>query len=241
MLNPRFSLYFAWYYGFRVIGRGSSYVIASIATPLTLLFLVFVLSHGQLVEYAVVGGFVSLIASNGLTSASDAAFLRLQAKIQDLFIATSISSTDYMIGLTLSFLLFTTPGIVLYAALSLLYHLFTIERVLVLVAVLFMLALSTSAISFIIAGAIRHIRNVWGIVGILSIIMTVLPPTYYPYTYLPRSIIYVLAISPATPAAIILQGAFGLSPEFLPMILVLVGETIVYLSLAKYFTRWREK
>ena len=89
------------------------------------------------------------------TSASDAAFLRLQAKIQDLFIATSISSTDYMIGLTLSFLLFTTPGIVLYAALSLLYHLFTIERVLVLVVVLFLLALSTSAISFIIAGAIN--------------------------------------------------------------------------------------
>lgn len=240
-MNPKFSLYFAWYYGFRVIGRGSSYVIASIATPLTLLFLVFVLSRGELVEYAIIGGFVSLIASNGLTSASDAAFLRLQAKIQDLFIATSINSIDYMIGLTLSFLLFTTPGIVLYAGLSLAYHLFTIERILVLIGVLFMLALSTSAISFIIAGAIKHIRNVWGIVGILSIIMTILPPTYYPYTFLPKYVIYILAISPATPAAIILQGSFGLSPEFLAMIVVLFVETAVYLSLAKYFTRWREK
>ncbi|OWP55564.1 MAG: daunorubicin ABC transporter ATP-binding protein [Thermoplasmatales archaeon B_DKE] len=240
-MNPKFSLYFAWYYGFRVIGRGSSYVIASIATPLTLLFLVFVLSRGELVEYAIIGGFVSLIASNGLTSASDAAFLRLQAKIQDLFIATSINSIDYMIGLTLSFLLFTTPGIVLYAGLSLAYHLFTIERILVLIGVLFMLALSTSAISFIIAGAIKHIRNVWGIVGILSIIMTILPPTYYPYTFLPKYVIYILAISPATPAAIILQGSFGLSPEFLAMIVVLFAETAVYLSLAKYFTRWREK
>ncbi|QRF76116.1 hypothetical protein Thermo_01631 [Thermoplasmatales archaeon] len=240
-MNPKFSLYFAWYYGFRVIGRGSSYVIASIATPLTLLFLVFVLSRGELVEYAIIGGFVSLIASNGLTSASDAAFLRLQAKIQDLFIATSINSIDYMIGLTLSFLLFTTPGIVLYAGLSLVYHLFTIERILVLIGVLFMLALSTSAISFIIAGAIKHIRNVWGIVGILSIIMTILPPTYYPYTFLPKYVIYILAISPATPAAIILQGSFGLSPEFLAMIVVLFAETAVYLSLAKYFTRWREK
>lgn len=240
-MNPRFSLYFAWYYGFRVIVRGASYVIASIATPLTLLFLVFILSRGELVQYAVIGGFVTLIASNGLTSASDAAFLRLQAKIQDLFIATSISSVDYMIGLTMSFLLFTTPGIVLYSALAILYHLFNPVRVLILVATLFLLALSTSAISFIIAGAIKHIRNVWGITGILSIIMTVVPPTFYPYTFLPKYVVYALAISPATPAAIILQGSYGLSPELLVMVPILLLETVIYLSLAKYFTKWREK
>lgn len=240
-MNPKFSLYFAWYYGFRVIGRGTSYVIASIVTPLTLLFLVFVLSNGRLVQFAVVGGFVTMIAANGLTSASDAAFLRLQARIQDLFIATSIGSVDYMIGLTMSFLLFTTPGIILYAALAVAYHLFTVLRILELIGVLFLLSLSTSAISFIIAGSIKHIRNVWGITGILSIIMTVIPPTFYPYTYLPKFVIYFLAISPATPASIILQGAYGLSPVLLLMVPVLLVETVIYLSLARYFTRWREK
>lgn len=240
-MNPKFSLYFAWYYGFRVIGRGPSYVIASIATPLTLLFLVYVLSSGTLVQYAVIGGFVTLVAANGLTSASDAAFMRLQAKIQDLFVATSISSIDYMIGLTLSFLLFTVPGLVLYSVLAVLYHLFTPLRIVIMIGVLIMLTLSTSAISFIIAGSIKHIRNIWGITGILSIIMTILPPTFYPYTFLPKYILYALAISPATPAAIILQGTFGLSPEFYTMIFVLLGETAIYLSLAKYFTRWREK
>ncbi len=240
-MNPKFSLYFAWYYGFRVIGRGPSYVIASIATPLTLLFLVYVLSSGTLVQYAVIGGFVTLVAANGLTSASDAAFMRLQAKIQDLFVATSISSIDYMIGLTLSFLLFTVPGLALYSVLAVLYHLFTPLRIAIMIGVLIMLTLSTSAISFIIAGSIKHIRNIWGITGILSIIMTILPPTFYPYTFLPKYILYALAISPATPAAIILQGTFGLSPEFYTMIFVLLGETAIYLSLAKYFTRWREK
>ena len=159
-MNPKFSLYFAWYYGFRVIGRGPSYVIASIATPLTLLFLVYVLSSGTLVQYAVIGGFVTLVAANGLTSASDAAFMRLQAKIQDLFVATSISSIDYMIGLTLSFLLFTVPGLVLYSVLAVLYHLFTPLRIVIMIGVLFMLTLSTSAISFIIAGSIKMIYDV---------------------------------------------------------------------------------
>lgn len=101
-LNLRFIFTFAWYYRFRIISRGPSYLIANISTPLTLLFLVFVLSHGELVHYAIAGGFLTLIASVALQSSGDAAFMRLQLRIQELFVATSVSSADYMIGLTLS-------------------------------------------------------------------------------------------------------------------------------------------
>ncbi len=240
-MNLRFVGLLAWYYGFRTIKRGPSYIIASLSAPLTLLFIVYIITSGSLVPFAIIGGFISLVASVALSSSGDAAFFRLQLRIQDLFVASSITPVDYILGLTVSYLVFSMPGIALYVSLGLLYHLFTLISALALALILVTLVLSTSAISFIIASSIGHIRNVWGIAGILSIVMTVLPPTFYPYTYLPNYAIYALSISPATPAAVLAQGVFGLAPFHPNMIYVMVGETVLYYGLARYLTRWREK
>lgn len=230
----------AWYYGFRTILRGPSYIIASLSAPLTLLFIVYILSAGALVPFAIIGGFIGLVASVALSSSGDAAFFRLQLRIQDLFVASSITPVDYILGLTMSYLVFSFPGIILYVSLGMYYHLFTIISAVALALILLTLVMSTSAISFIIASSIGHIRNVWGIAGILSVVMTVLPPTFYPYTLLPPVALYALAVSPATPAAVLAQGFFGLAPLHLTMIFVIVGETIIYYAMARYLTRWRE-
>lgn len=102
-MNFKFILYFSWYYGVKIIIRGPSYIIASLVTPLTLLFVVYVLTHGALVEYAIIGGMVTLIASVGLQSAGDATFMRLQLRIQEMYVASQVSPIDYMLSMTLSF------------------------------------------------------------------------------------------------------------------------------------------
>ncbi|MEM0139161.1 MAG: hypothetical protein QXZ44_00900 [Ferroplasma sp.] len=89
-MNIRFILSMAWYYGIKTVTRGPSYLIASLATPLTLLFLVFVLSHGALVKFAIVGGLIAFVGSVGLSGAGDSAFFRLQLRIQDLYVASEI-------------------------------------------------------------------------------------------------------------------------------------------------------
>ncbi len=248
-MNLRFVLTFAWYYGFKVIKRGPSYVVASLTTPLTLLFVVYILTSGALVKYAVVGGMITLVASIGLQSAGDATFLRLQLRLQDLYVASRVSPTDYMLALTLSFLAFSVPGILVYITLGIAYHLYNILDSLIMLLLILLLILSTSAISFIISSMVKHVRNVWGIVSVLSIIMTVIPPTFYPYTdIMSRNggniLIYLMSLSPATPAAIIAQFAFGLQPIVYSTLYTMVGillvETIVYLTIARYLTRWRE-
>ncbi|WP_162509768.1 ABC transporter permease [Thermogymnomonas acidicola] len=242
-MNLKFSFLLAWYYGFRTVTRGPSYVVASLSSPLTLLFLVFVISRGRLLPFAIAGGFITLVASVALSSAGDAAFLRLQLRIQDLFVASSVSPVDYMLGLTLSYLVFSLPGMALYVALGgLAFHIFTPPLGSAgLFGVLVLLVVATSAIAFIIAESIKHVRNVWGIAGILSVVMTVLPPTFYPYTYIPKYALWALSISPATPAAVLTQGFFGLARPLPYMAYVLVAETLVYFLAARYLTRWREK
>ena len=239
-MNLRFSLAFAWYYGFRTIKRGPSYVIASLSSPLTLLFLIYIISHGELIRYAVVGGFLGLVASVSFASVADAAFLRIQLRIQDLFVATSISPTDYILGLTLSYLIFSMPGIILYAIIGALIHIFTLESIAALILLLLVLTISTAGLSMTIGGAVNHIRNVWGISAIMSVVLTVLPPTFYPYSDLPKYIIYILTISPTTPAAVLAQGFFGFEPIMYVMIPIMVVESIVFFALARFFTRWRE-
>ncbi len=240
-MNLKFTFLLAWYYGFRTIKRGASYVIASLSSPLTLLFLVYIISKGSLVQFAIIGGFIGLVATVALSSSGDAAFMRLQLRIQDLFVASKVNPSDYMIGLTLSYLIFSIPGIILYIILGSLDHLFTPFNALILALVLIVLVIATSSISFIISGMISHVRNVWGIAGILSIVMTVLPPTFYPYTSLPHTALYFLYLSPATPAAVIAQGAFGLEPVEFFAVYVLLIETVVFFLLARLMTRWREK
>lgn len=240
-MNPKFTFLLAWYYGIRTISRGPSYIVAALSTPLALLFLVYIISGGVLVKYALVGGFIAIVASVALQSSGDAAFFRLQLRIQDLYVASGVTPSDYMMGLTLSYLMFSLPGIMLYAVLGVVYGLFTPVSVIMLILVLTLLVISTSSISFIISSSIRHIRNIWGIAGILSILMTILPPTYYPYSAIPKVFLYLLSFTPVTPAAVVVQYSFGLSPPLYVEFYILVFETAVFFALARYLTRWREK
>ena len=243
-MNLKFSFAFAWYYGFRTILRGPSYVIASLSSPLTLLFLVFILAGNTLVRFAIVGGFLGLVASVSFASVADAAFLRIQLRIQDLFIATSVSPTDYILGLTLSYVIFSMPGIILYAILGVIYGLFNFVSVVALILILVVLTISTASLSMAIGGAVNHIRNVWGIAAIMQVFLTVLPPTFYPYENLMRIspfYLYALAASPTTPAAVLAQGFFGLGePIMYSMIYIFIAEAVIFFILARYFTRWRE-
>lgn len=243
-MNIKFIAYLTYAYGVSTLSRGPSYIIAELTLPLSLLFMVNVLSGGLLVNFAIIGGFIALLASNSLSSAGDAALWRIQLRIQDLFVTTRITRIDYMLGLTLSYFVGSLPGIALYILIGLAYHIFTLFSFGVLVLLMLLVTITSMSVSFIIAGMVKHVRNIWGISAILSVVMTLIPPTFYPYVYLPKYALYVLSISPVTPAAVLAQFAFGLEPVdptlAVAMAAILVIETIVYFTLARYFTVWRE-
>jgi ABC-2 type transport system permease protein len=241
ILNLKFIGTFTWYYGVRSIRRGPSYIIGSILYPLVFLFLVTIFSAGKYIDYAVVGGFISIISMNAIYSGSDVAFQRLQLKMQDLFVATGIGPLDYMLGMGLSYLASSLPGIAVYAVIGIYLGIFGIASAAIFVLLLIAVLLGTMAISFTIFGFIKHVRNIWGIAGIVSILLTVLPPTFYPYFILPKALLYVFMISPITEVAMLSQGIFGLAPMAFYAIPVLVVEIIIYSLIGIKLMRWREK
>jgi ABC-2 type transport system permease protein len=236
----RFIITFAWFYGYTSLKRGYVYVATYMITPLSVLFLIYVISRGALLPYAILGGLLSIITMNSLSLVADVTFLRLELKLQDLLISTHVKALDYLIGHILSNLIFSMPGIMVYILLGTLYGMFNAFRIIWLILVLTPLLISSSALAFFISTFIPHVRHSWGVASFLSIVFTIIPPLYYPAYAIPVIFLYPLLISPSTPASLVLQSAFGLyETDIILNYVTLIVETSIYVLLALKFSRWR--
>ena len=85
-------------------------MVFSALSPFSLLFVLFVVSNGQYVQFALAGSLVMSLVGYGLSLGQDISFYKTEYKIQDMFVASSVSSLTYMTGLALSELLFGLPA-----------------------------------------------------------------------------------------------------------------------------------
>lgn len=241
LLNFRFIWAFAKFNGISWLRESPWSIIANVVSPICLLMIIYLVSGGRLIAYAIVGGVIAIVSATTLTSTGQSAMFRLEFRIQDLIIATRVNMFDYILGFAVANLVFASPGIAFFTILSVIFHLFTLQRFLITVLVVLMLALTTTSIAVFVGSKIKRTIGMWAISGILSALFTLLPPTFYPYNVLPKAALYVLSISPVTPAAVILQGAYDLGPvnDFMPFLLV--AEVIFYVLLANKLGRWRDK
>ena len=86
-------------------------MVFSALSPFSLLFVLFVVSNGQYVQFALAGSLVMSLVGYGLSLGQDISFYKTEYKIQDMFVASSVSSLTYMTGLALSELLFGLPAL----------------------------------------------------------------------------------------------------------------------------------
>ena len=234
-----FYLSFIKFYGISSTKRGFIYVLTYMAIPLAELFLIYMISHGAFLGFGIVGGLLTVIASNGLSATADFAYLRLVAKIQDLLVASEISPNDYILALMLSNLVYSMPGILVYLILAIVFHVFNP----LMLIVLLLLLINTSAIGFFISTLIPHMRYGWGVGGLLSTFLTIIPPVFYPYYFLPKIVFLVTLPLPTTLSALIMQDESGLITVSNPLLtfswILLVIETLIFYYLSVKFSRWR--
>ncbi|MFP3218003.1 ABC transporter permease [Acidianus sp.] len=240
MTRSNFILAFAWFYGYSNIRRAPIYILAYLSLPLSLLFFIYIISKGEFLAYGIVGGLISVIVSNSISLIGDFAFLRLQLRLQDLLVATEIGPMDYILGLTLGNFIFTLPGVLVYILLGLIFHVFSAFQLLAILGISAILLISTTSLSITLASLIKHTRHSWGLSTFLSLIFTILPPLYYPYSILPKDVLYALLLSPSTSASMIVQGLLNLQKMSLLAIVVFILESVVFISLPRYAMKWRE-
>ncbi|MDP8003190.1 MAG: ABC transporter permease [Caldisphaera sp.] len=239
-INWRFIIAFIWFYGYSSIKRGFYYVLSYLALPLSLLFFIYIVSRGRLIQYAILGGIISIITGNALTAIGDTSFYRLELKIQDLLVAADVSPIEYLMGLGFGNLIYSLPGLLVYIIIGFIYHIFGFALLGWTILTLIIVMISSTGLAYLTGSRVSHMRNAWGVGSFLSVILTMLPPLYYPYTYLPKYALYPLLLSPATPASIFLQDILAKGRLDFIFLIILIIETIIYIYMALYLGRWEE-
>lgn len=220
------------------------YLINLVASPLSFLFFISLASRGSLFLFGVSGGLLLTMLTIGTSLQTDMSHYRQDLRWQDVIVASPVEAPVYVAGMALSELLYSLPGVGVFLVLWATEASFTIVGVLTVAVVLVCVWAFASALGFTLATYFEDVRETWVFAPLISLSLTVLPPVYYPISYIPANFRVFAYLSPTTYAANLMQAGFGItSPSLSGMLAdwgVLLGFTFALLLLASLKARWRD-
>ncbi len=213
------------------------------ATPFSLLFIITVTTGGRSFALGVVGSLL-LVLSTVTGIAGDATWYRLETKLQDFFVASPVNQIGYLLGIAFAGLFFASPALVVLLPLLVYIGLPLISLPVVLLS-LAGVWLFSSAIGYLVSTFTSNLRNGWQSGLLLSVLVGIIPPVFYPAEILPHNILLVAYAIPTTHAALLIRDAMGTAPN-LPYWSPLTGWLLIAVSLAialavtSSVARWRQ-
>jgi ABC-2 type transport system permease protein len=214
------------------------------STPFTILFILFVTGRGETIIYGIAGAITMTVSQQGLFLGADLTNLRIEHKFQSVVVASPVSPLTYMFSVATSELAFAAPALVVLLAIT---PYFTNEvtslTILQILAVVFLTWITTSSIGFFLSTYVLNTRTAFLTVAFISIILSVLPPVFYPLQIIPDRLRWLAEIVPTTHSSVLIQSAVGLptaQSQTSMSWLALPVFTIVFLSLALFKAKWTE-
>ncbi len=220
------------------------YLVNLIASPLSFLFFIWIVSKGADLAYGVMGGMVLTMLSVGTGLQSDLTHYRHDLKFQDIVVASPVEAPVYVAGLALSELVYSLPALAVFGILFVYYGFATLTSSVVLIGALLLVWSFATAFAFTLSTYFQDVRETWMFSPIFSLVLTVLPPVYYPISYLPGWAQLAARFSPTTYAAELVQGAVGLQPLSFTSAtfdwVVLGAFTAALFFIAAFKARWKD-
>lgn len=214
------------------------------ATPFTILFILFVSGQSTAFAYGVSGAITMTVAQQGLFLGADLTNYKIEHKFQSVVVASPVSPFTYMFSVAASELAFAAPAlaillIIIWSRTPALGAL----TVLGVLAVAVMTWMTTSSIGFFLSTYVLNTRTAFLTVSFISIVLSVLPPVFYPIRLLPAQVRWLAELVPTTHASVLIQGLTGLPVSYSQMLIswvALPAFTAAFLALALLKARWRE-
>jgi ABC-2 type transport system permease protein len=203
--------------GWRWISRNPAVAITPVLLPFIFLYFLSLISPPSLLPLEIVGAMLFTMQNIGSWTLGDSAFWRIECSLQDMFVASPLSRIRYLFGIAFSNLIAMVPALaVLLVLLSYVGarhgYPFTAEAALALFAGLFTLWILFSSIGIAISSRIKTQREIWPVGNLTFTILGMLSPLYYPLSALPPLWQDVARFLPTTYAALLVQGALGITP-----------------------------
>lgn len=220
------------------------YIVNLLASPLSFLFFITIVSRGSYVPYGITGGLVLTMLTVGTSLQSDLTHYRHDLKFQDIVLASPVEAPVYIAGMALSEFVYSLPAVAVFLVLFVVWGYATLVSLAVLAGVLVLVWAFASALAFTLATYFQDVRETFLFSPMISLLFTVLPPVYYPITALPPWAQFAAQFSPTTYAAGLVQGAVGLQTLSISSAAidwgVLIAFTVALFVLAAVKARWKD-
>ena len=236
--------------GWRWISRNPAVAITPVLLPFIFLYFLSLISPPSLLPLEIVGAMLFTMQNIGSWTLGDSAFWRIECSLEDLFVASPLTRIRYLFGVAFSNLIAMVPALAILAVLlAWAGHRegtpLTAFGALVLAGALAVLWVLFSSIGIAISSRIRTQREIYPIGNLTFTILGMLSPLYYPVSALPPAWQVAAHFFPATYAALLVQGALGITPASAGELVLygglLVACALIGLVVSLRLYRWGER
>jgi ABC-2 type transport system permease protein len=219
-------------------------LINTVLSPLSFFILIVFVSQGSLIGEAVEGGFIMVMFSSGMSLSTDLSHLKNDFKLQDIVVSSPTSWLTYIVGISLSEIVYSIPALIVLTLLAYYFLNLTFVGVLEFMGVLLLMFITSVSIGYTLSTFSSDIVQSFAFSRLISTLFSTIPPVYYPITYIPLPFRYLAYLSPTTYAAELAQDLAGyLSLSSVSVVFnwaVLSAVTVALFVVAKRKARWRE-
>ena len=219
-------------------------LVNTVISPLSFLILISFVSRGALLGEAILGSFIMIMFSCGMSLQSDLSHLKNDFKLQDMIVSSPTPWQIYVLGMASSELVYSIPAFAVLGILAGIYVPLTIIGAMQFVAILAMMLAVSVALGYTFATLSSDIVQSFAYSRLLSTLFSTIPPVYYPITYVPLPWRYLAYLSPTTYAAQLAQNVAGYLPLSSGVTaadwIILIIVSVVLFAIASTKARWRE-
>ncbi len=219
-------------------------LVNTLLAPLSILAVVTFASHGTLLPVAAEGALIMNMVGSGTAMQGDLSHLKNDMRLQDMVVSSPTGPGIYVAGMAISQIVYSLPTLVLLAIFNILFVHLTAIGALILAADMATIFTFAVSLGFFLSTLSTDIVQSWAFAGILSPLLTTIPPIYYPISYIPLPYRYLAYISPTTYAAQIAQSQAGFAAlsvlQTAVYWLILIIITLIFIFIAVKRSRWRD-
>jgi hypothetical protein len=212
----------------------------SMLVQAVLLVFVWILAPA-LLGVARVGAIIYSTFTMGQRVLNEAAYVRIDHKANDLYLAGPMSPEAYFLGMAGGILLVYLPPVVVLGVLASAVIHVSMSVGLLILALAATVWLFSASVGYVFSTFFRDNRAIWAYSSLFFNVFGVLPPVFYPYRLFPAPLHPVALLMPPSAATGIVQAALGvthLAPGELALAAGgLIAETVAVFLFAIYWAR----
>src|SRR5216117_3719074 len=184
-------------------------IVTGTLTPGALIVFVAILA-ADLLPVTLIGALVYSMFLIGQRVLNEAAYIRIDHKLNELYHASPLSPEGYFVGIAGGMLVaYLPPSLVVLGILELIHPLGLVAA-LTLAACLVAVWAVSSTIGYVVSTLFKDMKTIWSYSALLTNLFGILPPVFYRLSSVPVGWRPVALVLPTSAAAVLVNAAAGL-------------------------------